>query len=749
MGGGVAVLDAAVVAAAEQLAVGAEQGGADRDAARGGTGPGLLERDGEHGAGVASDRSESRTPSVRDGTSLTARADGPRHARGMLGRVPELPEVENARQVVEKALDRTIAGVDDTDEFVCRPHHPGEIDQALKGGRLVAAHRRGKTMWCDTVTADGGRGPAPRHPPRHGRPDLRHRPDGRRQQPLRRRRPARRRDAEEARRAPRQARVGPRHDHLRRRRRAAAVRQATPRPRAPRARRRRARPGRRRDHPRRVPGPRRQGHRRDQGEAARPVGARRRRQPARRRDAVAGEAPPVAPGGRALDRRARRPAPRPAQGHPRARSRTAASTPARSSRTAAKDDDVPPLRRADGARHRRWPDDVVVLGRTGRTETDHRRGTSPTARTTTFRRGRRMARARRTTTAPRTRCCGQVWRWRDVLRRDPHQELFHADVRGVLTQHRPGARRAPGVRRRRRPALRARAPVIVFRVPWVDDAGRVRVNRGFRVAVQLRARPVQGRPAVRAVARPRRRQVPRLRAGVQERADRPGHRRRQGRRRRRPEGAARRASSCGSASRSPPSWPATSGPRWTSPPATWASAPREIGWIFGQYQRLIGYHEPGAFTGKPAVLGGSALRPEATGYGAVYFTRRMLDEQGRDLDGARVVVSGSGNVALHAMDKVIASGGDRRRLLGLARRRSSEPDGVDVDLLREVKGQGGSVADYAEKRVGRDVLGRARRSRRSATSRCPARRRTRSAPTRRARSSTTGAGSSPRAPTAR
>jgi formamidopyrimidine-DNA glycosylase len=73
--------------------------------------------------------------------------------------VPELPEVENARQVVEKALDRVIASIDDTDEFVCRPHGPGEIDHALKGGRLTAAHRRGKTMWCDTVTADGEEGP--------------------------------------------------------------------------------------------------------------------------------------------------------------------------------------------------------------------------------------------------------------------------------------------------------------------------------------------------------------------------------------------------------------------------------------------------------------------------------------------------------------------------------------------------------------------------------------------------------------
>jgi formamidopyrimidine-DNA glycosylase len=75
------------------------------------------------------------------------------------GDVPELPEVERARQALEAALDRDIAEVDDTDEWVCRPHRPGDIARALVGGRLVAAHRRGKSMWCDTVGADGGPGP--------------------------------------------------------------------------------------------------------------------------------------------------------------------------------------------------------------------------------------------------------------------------------------------------------------------------------------------------------------------------------------------------------------------------------------------------------------------------------------------------------------------------------------------------------------------------------------------------------------
>ena len=65
--------------------------------------------------------------------------------------MPELPEVETARAVIaEAALGREISAVDDSDTWVCRPHPPGQIAEALVGRRLVAAHRRGKTMWCDT-----------------------------------------------------------------------------------------------------------------------------------------------------------------------------------------------------------------------------------------------------------------------------------------------------------------------------------------------------------------------------------------------------------------------------------------------------------------------------------------------------------------------------------------------------------------------------------------------------------------------
>lgn len=73
---------------------------------------------------------------------------------GDLPAMPELPEVESARAVIERsALDRQIVAVDDTDQFVCRPHAPGQISSALVGTRLSAAHRQGKSLWCDT--ADG------------------------------------------------------------------------------------------------------------------------------------------------------------------------------------------------------------------------------------------------------------------------------------------------------------------------------------------------------------------------------------------------------------------------------------------------------------------------------------------------------------------------------------------------------------------------------------------------------------------
>jgi formamidopyrimidine-DNA glycosylase len=76
--------------------------------------------------------------------------------------MPELPEVESARAVIEKAaLGRIIVDVDDSDSYECRPHAPGQIRSALLGRRLTAAHRRGKSMWCDTSGDDRSALPGP------------------------------------------------------------------------------------------------------------------------------------------------------------------------------------------------------------------------------------------------------------------------------------------------------------------------------------------------------------------------------------------------------------------------------------------------------------------------------------------------------------------------------------------------------------------------------------------------------------
>ncbi len=82
---------------------------------------------------------------------------------------------------------------------------------------------------------------------------------------------------------------------------------------------------------------------------------------------------------------------------------------------------------------------------------------------------------------------------------------------------------------------------------------------------------------------------------------------------------------------------------------------REVGYLFGQYKRLKNEFT-GVVTGKGISWGGSLIRPEATGYGVVYFTEKMLENQNNSLKGKNVVISGSGNVAQYAAEKAIQLG---------------------------------------------------------------------------------------------
>ena len=111
---------------------------------------------------------------------------------------------------------------------------------------------------------------------------------------------------------------------------------------------------------------------------------------------------------------------------------------------------------------------------------------------------------------------------------------------------------------------------------------------------------------------------------------------------------------------------------------------REIGYLFGQYKRITNRYESGVLTGKGLTWGGSQVRTEATGFGTVYFLERMLATAGKSLEGMRVVVSGSGNVALHAMQKAKEMGATV-----VACSDSSgyvvDESGLDVELLKHVK----------------------------------------------------------------
>jgi len=124
---------------------------------------------------------------------------------------------------------------------------------------------------------------------------------------------------------------------------------------------------------------------------------------------------------------------------------------------------------------------------------------------------------------------------------------------------------------------------------------------------------------------------------------------------------------------------------------------REIGFLFGQYKRLLRSTE-GALTGKPLALQGSHIRSESTGWGCVYFAKHVMEKARAGLDGKRAVVSGSGNVALHAAEKL--------RDLGVAVVALSDsggtvhaPDGFDAEQLagvRRVKQERGRISAFAE-----------------------------------------------------
>lgn len=272
----------------------------------------------------------------------------------------------------------------------------------------------------------------------------------------------------------------------------------------------------------------------------------------------------------------------------------------------------------------------------------------------------------------------------EVLRRNAGEFEFHQAVREVLESLGRVIAKHP---RYAENALIERIcepeRQIIFRVPWVDDNGQVQINRGFRVQFNSALGPYKG--GIRF--------HPSVNVGIIKflgfeqtfKNALTGM----------PIGGGKggsdfnpRGRSDGEIMRFCQSFMTELyrhiGEYTDVPAGDIGVGGREIGYMFGQYKRLTNRFEAGVLTGKALFYGGSRARREATGYGATYFVSRMLSRKGMDFSGKRVVVSGSGNVAIYTMEKVLEFGG---KIVACSDSNGYVVDdsGIDLALVKEIK----------------------------------------------------------------
>ncbi len=273
-----------------------------------------------------------------------------------------------------------------------------------------------------------------------------------------------------------------------------------------------------------------------------------------------------------------------------------------------------------------------------------------------------------------------------VLRRNPGEDEFHQAVREVLDSLGPVMAKHPQyadarvIERICEPERQ-----IIFRVPWTDDRGRIEIHRGFRVEFNSALGPYKGGLRFH----------PSVYLGIVKflgfeqifKNALTGL----------PIGGGKGGSdfdpkgrSDGEVMRFCQSFMTELyrhlGEYTDVPAGDIGVGGREIGYLFGQYKRITNRYESGVLTGKGLGWGGSPVRKEATGYGAVFFTDEMLRTRGQSLDGRTVVVSGSGNVAIYAVEKAQQLGATVVAVSDSGGYVVDEK-GIDLELLKEVKEQ--------------------------------------------------------------
>ena len=295
-----------------------------------------------------------------------------------------------------------------------------------------------------------------------------------------------------------------------------------------------------------------------------------------------------------------------------------------------------------------------------------------------------------------------------VVARNPHEPEFQQAVHEVLDSIAPVLEAHPqfvdgGIVER----LVEPERQIVFRVPWVDDAGRLQVNRGFRVQFSsvlgpykggLRFHPSVNLSIIKFLGFEQIFKNALTGQGI---------------------GGAKGGSDFDPHGRSDAEVMRFCqsfmnelyrhlGEHTDVPAGDIGVGSREIGYLFGQYRKVTNRHESGMFTGKGVQWGGAEVRTEATGYGAVFFAQEMLSVHGDRLAGKRVAVSGSGNVAIYAIDKAWQ--------LGATPVTASDSSGcivddagIEINLLRQIKEiERGRISEYVRHRPGARFVAGAR-----------------------------------------
>ena len=271
-----------------------------------------------------------------------------------------------------------------------------------------------------------------------------------------------------------------------------------------------------------------------------------------------------------------------------------------------------------------------------------------------------------------------------VIADNPGEEEFHATVKEVLTSIAPVVEKHPEYQEQ---AILERIVeperVIMFRVPWVDDQGKVQVNKGYRVQYNSAIGPYKGglrlHPSVNLSI------IKFLGFEQIFKNSLTGL----------PIGGGKGGSNFDPKGKSDneimrfcqsfmTELSRHIGQDTDVPAGDIGVGGREIGYLFGQYKRIRNAYEAGVLTGKGLGYWGSLARKEATGYGLLYFVRHMLADANESLAGKTVVISGSGNVATYAIEKaqefgakVVACSDSNGYIY--------DKDGIDLDVVKEIK----------------------------------------------------------------